>query len=231
MKIRKYLPICIALVLTGCKVELTTIVNMDDVLSREHKEVTADLNFEVAACNDYEDSRKESQSLTQVKEQIPDIFDGAKYVECYNKKLNSYAHFRVPVDVGAIYENMVLANPNADIFVTSKIDDGNIAVLALSDKVRAKLDKAKKSAATDFDFDISVTIIHPSNPIKFVTQGIFVTNSREVKTPIDSGALDWNTPTDMTFTLSDVGRASLFKNGVHEILMTEARAIDRIKLK
>lgn len=35
MKIRKYLPICIALVLTGCKVELTTIVNMDDVLSRE----------------------------------------------------------------------------------------------------------------------------------------------------------------------------------------------------
>ena len=77
---KKILPVLIAVsMLAGCKVDVETTVNTDDLVSHEHKLVTGNINVEVPACNDFEDSRKESKSLIRIKEQMPAVFSGAYY--------------------------------------------------------------------------------------------------------------------------------------------------------
>ncbi len=61
--------------------------------------VKGNIDIEVSSCNDYEDSRKESKNLIELKQKVPTIFKNAEYVECYRKKFDSYAHFTIPVAV------------------------------------------------------------------------------------------------------------------------------------
>ncbi|HED5887992.1 TPA: hypothetical protein R5S02_003183 [Salmonella enterica] len=234
MKIKKYFPLCFALALSGCKIDLSTTVNMDDVTSKQHSATTADLNFEVAACNDYEDSRKESRSLIEAKGEVPGIFNGAEYVECFNKKFTSYAHFRVPVEVGAVTDRGSLVNPNAELFITSSEDDGGLAVIYLSNGLIKKLNDAKKRAAVDFDFDIRVTITPPKQPIKVVVAGVFLTaktakGSDEL--PVAIAATTWADSSTLTFKLSDVATAQLFETGRFDLLIDESKAPQRVTAK
>ncbi len=57
----------ISSLLVGCKVDLETKINTDNLLSSEQSIVKGDINFEVSSCNDFEDSRKESKSLIELK--------------------------------------------------------------------------------------------------------------------------------------------------------------------
>lgn len=57
----------ISSLLVGCKVDLETKINTDNLLSSEQNIVKGDINFEVSSCNDFEDSRKESKSLIELK--------------------------------------------------------------------------------------------------------------------------------------------------------------------
>ncbi|ASG88403.1 DUF7424 family protein [Salmonella enterica] len=228
---KKYLPLCLVLALTGCKVDLSTTVDLADVLSEQHKATTADLNFEVAACNNYEDSRKESDSLIRMKAKVPTIFDGAEYVECYAQKFQSFAHFRVPVDVGALTENVKLAVPGADIFITSKKEDGLIAAVYLSDKVRKKLLDAQKSTPVDFNYNIDITINRTQEPVEAVMAGAYIVDKDGKKSPVVMQALHWQKSNTMTFSISDVGKSQLFDKGVFELLMDNTRAARRLGIK
>ena len=69
------------------KVDLETKINTDNLLSSEQNIVKGDINFEVSSCNDFEDSKeKESKSLIELKNKVPEIFQDAEYVECYKQK-------------------------------------------------------------------------------------------------------------------------------------------------
>ncbi|EBI3714167.1 DUF7424 family protein [Salmonella enterica] len=228
---KKYLPLCLVLALTGCKVDLSTTVDLADILSEQHKATTADLNFEVAACNDYQDSRKESDSLVEMKAKVPTIFDGAEYVECYTQKFQSLAHFRIPVDVGALTENPKLAVPDADVFVTSQKEDGLIAAIYLSDKVRKKLENAQKRTPIDFNYSIDVTINRTQEPVEAVVAGVYAVDKNGKKIPAIMQTLHWQKSNTMTFSISDVGKTQLFDKGVFELLMDKERAAQRLGIK
>ncbi|MBI1074439.1 hypothetical protein MLT67_12105 [Escherichia coli] len=228
---KKYLVLCLALALTGCKVDLATTVDLADIQSEQHKSTTADLNFEVAACNDYEDSRKESDSLIKIKSQIPTIFTNAEFVECYQKKFESFAHFRVPVDVGALSEKAVVAVPDADIFLTSKKEEGQLAAIYLSEKVRKNLKQAQKSTPVDFDYSITITINRTEEPVEAVVAGLFVVDAKGNRAPVVLQKLHWQKAKTMTFSLSDVGKSQLFDKGVFELLLSDSRAKQRLGIQ
>lgn len=228
---KKYLPLCLVIALTGCKVDLSTTVNLADVLSEQHKASTADLNFEVATCNDYEDSRMESDSLIRMKAKVPTIFDGAEYVECYTKKFESFAHFKVPVEVGAMTKDQKLANPKADIFITSMKDEGVIASVYLSEKLRNKLQKAQRSAAVDFDYSINVTLNRTEEPVQAVMASVYVVDKDGNKTPAAMTTLLWQKSAKMTFSISDVGKSQLFNSGVFELLIDKSAVARRLGIK
>jgi len=85
------------LLITGCKATVETEVSLTDIQQSESKLINGDLYVEVAACNSYEDSRKPSDSLVRAKQNVPSIFNGAEFVECFSKEFDSFAHFSIPI--------------------------------------------------------------------------------------------------------------------------------------
>lgn len=88
----------------GCKTEIEKDVSLNTLLNDPIKTETALLNVEVSACGSHEDSRKPSDSLIKVQQKIPTVFTQAKYKECYQQNMTSYASFEIPIGVGVAPE-------------------------------------------------------------------------------------------------------------------------------
>ena len=93
-----------AMAVVGCKTEIEKDVSLNTLLNEPIKTETALLNVEVSACGSREDSRKPSDSLIKVQQKIPTVFTQAKYKECYQQNMTSYASFEIPIGVGVAPE-------------------------------------------------------------------------------------------------------------------------------
>lgn len=93
-----------AIAVTGCKTEIEKDVSLNTLLNEPIKTETALLNVEVSACGAREDSRKPSDGLIKIQQKIPAVFTQAKYKECYQQNMNSYASFEIPIGIGAAPE-------------------------------------------------------------------------------------------------------------------------------
>lgn len=93
-----------AIAVTGCKTEIEKDVSLNTLLNEPIKTETALLNVEVSACGAREDSRKPSDSLIKIQQKIPAVFTQAKYKECYQQNMNSYASFEIPIGIGVAPE-------------------------------------------------------------------------------------------------------------------------------
>lgn len=107
---------------TGCKTYLATNVASSDLTNPGLKNHSSDFYIEVASCNSYEDSRQPSKSLTDVQKSVPDIFPNSKYIECFTKQTNSFAHFSIPVLVGKIKTEADIKPDDITIFSYDKND-------------------------------------------------------------------------------------------------------------
>ncbi|OTA14597.1 hypothetical protein Xvie_03534 [Xenorhabdus vietnamensis] len=205
-----------ALILSGCKVDIETKVNTDDLTSPEHKMVRGDIDIEVSSCNDYEDSRKESKKLIELKQKVPTIFRNAEYVECYRKKFDSYAHFTVPVDVGFHADNTKLGN--ADIYIASTKDV--YAGVMISADTLNKVRKAQKEAMEKFDIRMSVILERGKKPVPpLINMGSFLTGAKAKDEPMLAGWMGFATK-ELKFRLSDVSNAALAQGEFAPILVT-----------
>ncbi|MDY7522456.1 hypothetical protein SBO61_30755, partial [Bacillus thuringiensis] len=197
------------LALSGCKVDVSTEVNLDDVQSHEHKLAKGDINFEVSSCKDFEDSRIESKSLKELKETIPSIVRGAQFVECYDKRMDSFAHFTVPVGVGRFGEQA--KEQDADIYIFSQ---GDILAGVYMDKnLIQKIKKHEKDAIGSFDFSISVKVNSDGKPETLKVIGAFMKGKNFNNHPAIVQNLEWKGKDPITFSLSDVSIESLMRNG------------------
>lgn len=206
VSMKRYIAIAVAsLILSGCKVGVETYVNTDDLQSTEQKEVSADLNFEVASCSSSEDSRVESDSLLKIKSKIPTIFKDAEYVDCYSKNFNSFAHFKIPVSVGVRQKDVPFKN---DIYLYS---DGNIlAGIGAKKELISRIKQAERDMPSGMDFNITINVIKGDSPLpKIVT----VLGSFADKTyPVLVRNLDFKIK-KVPLTLSDVSVQSLLEDG------------------
>ncbi|MDX7989238.1 hypothetical protein FE392_18310 [Xenorhabdus sp. 12] len=204
------------LVLSGCKVDVETKVNTDDLTSAEHKLVQGNINVEVSSCTNYEDSRQESKDLIKLKQQIPTIFADAKYVECYRKNFDSYAHFTIPVAVGVFPDNGQLGN-KAEVYILSQ--KKAYAGAVIQKNVLAKIKKAQKDMMGKLDIRMSVILEKGSKPVPtLISLGTYMTNAKNKDVPLVANGV--NLAKEMKFRLSDVSNSALSNGEYVPFLVT-----------
>ena len=102
--------------ITGCKVQLSTDVPISKLTEKGLHKIDANFFAEVPACSSFEDSRQPSHSVIQAQSEIPKIFGNAKYVECFTQKMDSFAHFTIPVEIGAVSDATELNTQTIKVF-------------------------------------------------------------------------------------------------------------------
>jgi hypothetical protein len=139
--------------LVGCKAEVETKITFSEIASGVTKLTSGDIYVEISACGDHEDTRKPSESLLQVKSKMPSIFAGAEYVECFNKKLDTYAHFKIPVSIDG-NNNGKLESDNAVTLLNEK----GILYVAVPSALAKRINEAKSDPDGAGLTDISIQI-------------------------------------------------------------------------
>lgn len=206
----------ISSLLVGCKVDFSTKVNTDDLLSEDVKVMKGEINFEVSSCSDYEDSRLESKSLIDIKNKIPTVFNNAEYKGCFSKRMDSYATFSVPVSVGMIKsENQKIST---DFMVYS--NNSSLMSIAITNEARNKIKKAEKDIMGSLDFNISLTLSKgkQSFPVGLLV-GNYVTTSKLKNEPVAVMDFDINKLKEVNIKLSNVATDYLMKYGSYSVII------------
>ncbi len=139
--------------LVGCKAEVETKITFSEILSGVTKTTFGDIYVEITACGDHEDTRNPSEALLQAKLKIPSIFEGAKYVECFNKKHDTFAHFKIPISIDG-NNNEKLESDNAITLLSEK----NIMYVAVPLTLAKRINEAKNDPEGGGLTDISIQI-------------------------------------------------------------------------
>lgn len=143
----------LAVLLVGCKAEVETKITYSEIMSGVTKTTSGDIYVEITACGDHEDTRKASESLLQAKSKIPSIFEGAQYVECFNKKLDTFAHFKIPISIDG-NNNGKLESDNAITLLSEK----GIMYVAAPSMLAKRINEAKNDPEGAGLTDISIQI-------------------------------------------------------------------------
>jgi len=101
MKMIKMAAVAVAgVALAGCRTEFNAEVPMSALQDEAVKELPATVRLEIMTCDDYEDSRKPSDSLVKAQEMMPRVFPTAEFTECYDQGMDTWAAFDIalPID-------------------------------------------------------------------------------------------------------------------------------------
>lgn len=191
---KKYISLIFILacvLLSSCRIELSPIIKVSELLSAETKSVNGIISVEISDCNSYEDSRMPSDSLLEVQQKIKSIIPSAEYTQCYSKAMNSYAEFKIKMNVK---NNLNI--PSSGITV---ISDGKGALgLHIPSNIATRI---KDSSFGENEVAMVVNIINDTeNPVKLDVLSAFINNS-----PYPMGTeLVLNPQQDASIRLSDV---------------------------
>ncbi len=114
------------LLLAGCKVEMEIPIAFSDLETKEVLTKSLFVLVEVPTCKDYEDTRNESKSLIDLKEKVAAHFPIAKYSQCFSKKMNSFAEYKLPFSI--IPKGMKFPKEAGD-----KLSETSVGVIRLKD--------------------------------------------------------------------------------------------------
>ena len=127
--LRKILVTTLILLLPGCQTFLNLKTSKEELISAKEIEKEARLLIEITSCISSKDSRYESSTLSDLKKNIPSIFTGSKYIDCYTKNYDTFAVFSIPyiistsVDKNKYFNSLVIYNENnsLDIYLGSNL--------------------------------------------------------------------------------------------------------------
>jgi len=206
------LSLLIAFCLISCKVSVDTEIDISDLSSGKVDEIAGDLYVEVTTCNDFEDSRKPSDSLLEAQQIVPSILKGSQYIECFQKQFNSYARFKIPITIDRVKdgklasENNIMLVSNESILLgvqmPTKMKDGMKDVERRSFGVN-KLDNIK--------FNIKITNRN-KKPFNYVAHSVFLNGDPHV------GSKQNNSGKPIEVTLSDVSVAQALDGRLSPVL-------------
>ncbi|MCA6954836.1 DUF7424 family protein [Pectobacterium polaris] len=206
-KINAILVFSAGLLLSGCKTDLIVPVNLSQLQSKNSSSQNAEINVEVPSCQSYEDSRLESSSLRDAKSEIALILPKSKYIECYKKKMESFARFEMPVSLIAASKDDKLSQD--DFYILSQKDIGVELAVRVPEKVKSEIEKSKKRTfgVGGNDFNIIVKLKNDTDePFKFSPLASFIEDYPIVSSngyPITIGKGE-----SITIKLSDVSVAA-----------------------
>lgn len=202
----------LALIIAGCKADVGTAITTDDLTGAGQKEMISNVLVEVVSCTDYQDSRNESRSLIEAKSQIGRVLRNSEYVECYDKKMKSYASFDVPVAVGSGRDGLEFMD--SDIYILNR-DDIYLAVM-LNPNLIERIEREEKASfmPRKIDLNMSISLSAKEKPIpKIAWQGVYLSDNENdaKKQPVMLEILDGEGVEKMIITLSDVANSTLMK--------------------
>lgn len=142
--------------LAGCKANVETTVSLSDLLESDTKIINGDLYLSVASCDSYEDSRKPSDAVVEAKKTVPAVFEGAKYVECFTKQFDSFAHFSLPIMLDKDRDNEMASEKHINILANEDVLLG----VAIPDMIRQRIEKVEQDSygMTSFDLDVNIHV-------------------------------------------------------------------------
>lgn len=200
------------LLLSGCKLEWSSHILFSKLFDKSITVADSALVAEVAACNSYEDSRKPSDSLLQVKGAINDVFPDAKFEECFTQQFNAYAKFTLPIAYGA---SEMLKPEHPKLRILSY--DNNIAFVDIAPSLDGKLQSYQnnKLSVTDFkpsDVSVVITIDNDTGTDqKIDVRGAYVDGYPVINTQ----GIDFKKAKSFTFKLSNVTAETMFLPAEH----------------
>ncbi len=197
----------IALSLAGCKVEHVSQVT-DSQLEGPIQTVQATARIEVAACTDYQDKSKPSNSLIEANNFIQKLFTTSEFHGCKNENLNSIATYTIPMDVGTIDTSGNNAWSPKNITI-AKNQQENVFFCIPQNIIKGIQKYEQQPMSGDIDLTVIIKYINDSKseiPISF--WAAYANNAPYVQ---GNGNLPPNG--DVTLTLSNVSSDQALKEG------------------
>ncbi|MBV2182042.1 MAG: hypothetical protein KUL86_12535 [Castellaniella sp.] len=142
------------LALAGCKTTVNSEIAVSELQGGQSKELPGDLYVEVASCNDFEDSRKPSKTLLDVQQKIPGVFPTAVYKECFRQKMDSYAHFSMPLFLDLDKDGKLGSEQTINVIS----NDTAVLGLAVPDALQKKIASAKKDTFGSMNLSVLVKV-------------------------------------------------------------------------
>jgi hypothetical protein len=199
-----------AFFLLGCESTIETKVNVSDLQSKKDKQIQGDLYFEVATCSDFEDSRKLSEFVVEAQKTIPYIFQGAQYIECFEKNFQSYTHFAIPVTITKnSYANV------SSVYIASNSD--NLLAVGIPANVRQNMQRVQDSSMTmdEMKLNIKIDLLNDTNqnfPYKVISAYVN-------KSPVIFAESVLRPQQSIRLKLSDVSTDNALQNGLTSVLL------------
>lgn len=163
--------ILIAIYITGCKTTVQTQVNLSDLLEGSSKTIPSSLYVEITGCVDHEDSRKISTSLVEVQTEIPKIFQNAEYIECFSKRIHSYAHFKIPIYLNTSKDEEI----NSTEHLTLISNKNTFLSIAAPKGLRDALAAFEKKTYNSLDLDVVIQVNNNTEKdINFSAVSVFI---------------------------------------------------------
>ncbi|OOE57264.1 DUF7424 family protein [Salinivibrio sp. IB282] len=199
--------------LTGCKATVESEVSLKDILESKTKTISGNLYVEVASCNSYEDSRRLSNSVIEAQQTIPSIFADAKYIECFSKKFDSFAHFNIPVVLDKDKDGKMASDSHVNIISNSE----SLLTVGIPKSIKANMERVEENSfgASSFDLKVNIKVNNDTGkefPFKVIAA--YVEGQ-----PYVYGDLTSKGDGAFVVTLSDVSVSRALENGTATVLL------------
>jgi hypothetical protein len=213
MKFLKLNILFLIVALTGCKAFVESEVKLSELLTSKTKDIAGDLYIEVSSCSSYEDSRQESKSLIEAKNAVPQIFSGAKFVECFEKKFDAYAHFSLPIKLDKDKDDKLAS----DSLLNIVSNDGSLLTVGIPPVINQRLEQLQKNSygTKSFDLIVNIKVINDTgkdHPFKVISA--YIENE-----PYVYGDLTVKAGGSFTVRLSDVSVDQAKSSGAAMVLL------------
>ncbi|MGM0544140.1 MAG: DUF7424 family protein [Pseudomonadota bacterium] len=144
-----------AVALAGCKTEFSTQVALSELQDPDVASVPGKVRLEVLTCEDYEDSRKPSDSLVEAQEMMPRIFPTASFSECYSQSMDSWAEFDIALPIDRDGDAETFASEDAFNITTSE----NLPLgVAVPPAVLNRLEQAQQANMMMGELEYAITV-------------------------------------------------------------------------
>lgn len=199
-------------ILTGCKTVIGTEVSLLDIIDSKTKVIGGHLFAEVASCDSFEDSRKPSDAVLEAQRTIPTVFNDAKYIECYSKEFESYAHFSIPITLDKDADGKLASEDHINI-ISNK---DTLLSVGVPGSIKTNLERVEKENMGMVSFDIKVQINVKNDTGKDFPFKVFSAYVQNY--PYIFGELSANKDSGFLVRLSDVSVDNALQSGSSVVL-------------
>jgi len=202
----------LVLVLAGCKLEHNSRVKYSQ-LKNDFVTIDTVAQVEVAACNDYKDNTKPSDSLTKVNAIMKKVFPDSEFEECKIQNMKSVASYTVPMEIGQLPPEATDYTPKGISLIRNQ---GGTVFFFLSQGVRDQIAAGKKDPMTkDIALNVNIRVTNDTaGELKLNPHAIFVDNSAFAGLPSWGNFAVIKTKQARNITLSDVSTEFALQTGV-----------------